>query len=433
VPDPLTVLFAAESAYGPTNNCIGVGAELARMGHHVVFAAERSWEGRLSALGFDERLVDMAPPAEEPAVAGQEWVDFVRDTAVHFRSPTIEQITTVLEPIWRQLLDAARYADPAYAEIVQECRPDVVVQDNVSALPALMTAGVPWVRLVSAQPLEMPGPGIPPAFSGLPSADRTSWDSWRAEYTRVTRGVWQEYDAFCRDAGAPGLPVGEFLPPGELNVYTYPAAIDYTDARPLGPAWHRVQSSVRGTERPVPVPEHILEGDMALVYLSLGSLGGADVDLMKRLIGFLAESPHRFIVSKGPRAAEFDLPDSMWGDAMVPQTTLIPLCDLVITHGGNNTTCEALHFGKPMVVLPLFWDQYDNAQRIHESGLGRRLDTYRVDGEEIRATLDALLADPGVRARAAAVGVEVRADDGVRRTAALVADVGRRQGSLSGG
>ena len=61
---PLTVLFMPESAYGPTNNCIGIGDVLRRRGHRVVFAAEASWKGRLEPLGFEEDLVDLSPPAD---------------------------------------------------------------------------------------------------------------------------------------------------------------------------------------------------------------------------------------------------------------------------------------------------------------------------------------------------------------------------------
>ena len=42
---PLTILFMPESAYGPTNNCVGIGDVLRQRGHRVVFAAEASWRG----------------------------------------------------------------------------------------------------------------------------------------------------------------------------------------------------------------------------------------------------------------------------------------------------------------------------------------------------------------------------------------------------
>jgi len=422
----LTVLLAAESAYGPTNNCIGIGAELVRMGHRVVFAAEESWAGKIEPLGIEENLVSMAPPPEEEAAAGQVWIDFIRDTAPEFRKPTIEQIATFIEPVWRQLLDAAVYAEPQFAAIVDAVQPDVIVQDNVSAFPALRSAGRPFVRLVSCQPLEMNGLMLPPAMSGLPAGDSTQWQAWRDEYARACRGVWNDYNAFSLDSGAPALTDLEFMYEGDENIYIYPAVADYIDQRPLDSTWHRVQSSVRATEQPIEVPTHILDGEGSLVYLSLGSLGGSDLDLMKRLTGFLAESPHRFIVSKGPRADEYELPDNMWGAGMVPQTTLLEKVDLVITHGGNNTTCESFHFGKPMIVLPLFWDQYDNAQRVDELGFGRRLDTYRVEGPELRSTLDGLLADTQLRVRMAENGRAIQAENGVRREAEIIHQLGMR-------
>jgi UDP-N-acetylglucosamine:LPS N-acetylglucosamine transferase len=83
-------------------------------------------------------------------------------------------------------------------------------------------------------------------------------------------------------------------------------------------------------------------------------LGSADVDLMKRLVSILGKTKHKFIVSKGPQASEYDLASNMVGAEFLPQISIIPKVDLVITHGGNNTTTESVHFGKPMIVLPLF-------------------------------------------------------------------------------
>ncbi|MGW5667564.1 glycosyltransferase [Micromonospora sp. NPDC003776] len=427
----LTVLLMPESAYGPTNNCIGIGDVLRRRGHRVVFAAEASWRGKLTALGFEEDLVDLAPPAENPEEqdAGQFWKDFIRDTAPEFRKPTIEQLDTWVKPVWIELINGARYCQPRLLEIIDRVRPDVIVEDNVVAFPALNTAGVPFVRIVSCNPLEIKGEDVAPVFSGYPAADRSGWAAFQAEYERVHRPVWEEFDAWVRDQGAPGLPDLEFIHEGDLNLYVYPEIADYTDVRPLGPTWQRLESSVRETDDEFTMPPELADRDGALIYFSLGSLGSADVELMRRVIDSLAKTPHRYIVSKGPLHAEIDLADNMWGAEFLPQTKIIPLVDLVITHGGNNTTTEAFHFGKPMIVLPLFWDQYDNAQRVDELGFGARLDPYRFTDEQLHGAIERLLGDEDLRHRLAAHAAAIQAADGLRQAADAIERLARTAGT----
>lgn len=420
----LTILFMPESAYGPTNNCIGIGDILRKRGHRVVFAAEASWKGKLTALGFEEDLVDLAPPSEEEQDAGQFWKDFIRDTAPEYRKSTLEQLETVTKPIWDALIDGAKYCEPQLKAIIERVQPDVIVEDNVITFPALLTAGKPFVRIVSCNPLEVRGEGVAPVFSGLPADDRSEWGAFEAEYDRTHREIWTAFNEWVVEQGAPPLPDLDFIHEGDLNLYVFPEIADYTDARPLGDSWHRLDSSVRETDGGFELPASLAGREGPLVYFSLGSLGSADVALMQRVIDVLATTPYRFIVSLGPLHEEIKLADNMWGAEFVPQTKIIPLVDLVITHGGNNTTTEALHFGKPMILLPLFWDQYDNAQRVHELGYGVRLATYAFSDEELTGALERLLGDTALRERLAAAGEEIRGRDGLRKAADLIERAG---------
>jgi MGT family glycosyltransferase len=296
----------------------------------------------------------------------------------------------------------------------------------VSGFPALLTHGAPWVRIMSCNPLEMKDPDLPPTFSGYPIDDPSGWADYRAEYDRTHRELWSGFNGWMLEQGAPPLPDLEFIHESEyLNLSIFPDAADYLRTRPLEDSWHRLESSVRDTEEPWSVPEQLRDGEGSLIYLSLGSLGSADVELMRRLVDVLSRTGHRYIVSKGPRAEEFDLAGNMWGEARVPQTSIIPEVDLVITHGGNNTVTESLHFGKPMVVLPLFWDQYDNAQRMHELGYGVRLATYDFSDDELTGAVDGLLADETLRSSLGALGDRIRDAGGVSHAADLIEAVGR--------
>ncbi|WP_349308096.1 MULTISPECIES: nucleotide disphospho-sugar-binding domain-containing protein [unclassified Pseudofrankia] len=425
----LTVLFMPESAYGPTNQCVGLGKVLLDRGHTVVFAAERSWEGKLAPFGFVEALVDLAPPDPDAAdaAAGQFWIDFINETAPEFRKPTIEQLATFIQPTYQALIDGAKYCEAQLAAIIAEHRPDVLVEDNVVAFPALTTAAGAFVRIVSCNPLEVRGPDVAPLFSGYPESDRLGWAEYLVELDRTHRETRADFDAWVRAQGAAPLPPGDFIhTSAHANLYVYPEELDYTDARPLDATWHRLDSSVRETDDQYDLPAEFAsrDADAALIYLSLGSLGSADIGLMRRLIDVLGTTQHKVIVSLGPRAEELALAPNMVGASMLPQTKVIPQVDLVITHGGNNTTTECMHFGKPMILLPLFWDQYDNAQRVHERGYGIRLPTYGFADGELLAAVEQLFADGDLRARAAAAGKAIRGRDGLRKGADVIERVG---------
>ena len=424
-----TIVFMPESAYGPTNNCIGIGKILESRGHRVVFAAEASWKGRLEPLGFEENLVDLAPPADGDQDAGQFWTDFITETSPEFRKPTIEQLDTFVRPVWESLIDGAKYCEVQLQRILDETRPDVIVQDNVIGFPALLTNGAPYVRIMSCNPLEMRDDAIPPVFSGYPADDPGGWVDFREEYDRTHRHLWEAFNDWVLQQGAPALKDLEFIhESAELNLYVYPEIADYRRRRPLAPTWHRLESSVRTTEDPFELPSELRRDGSAgaLIYLSLGSLGSADVELMKRLVSVLSKTRHRYIVSKGPLSDLFDVADNMWGEARVPQTSIISMVDLVITHGGNNTTTESFHFGKPMIVLPLFWDQYDNAQRVQETGFGARLDTYAFEEAQMHDAIERLLEDEPLRARMRAAGEQIRSQQGAVAAADLIEDLGHK-------
>ena len=401
-----TIVFFPEGAFGPTNNCVGIGDVLRRRGHRIVFIVEESFAGALEAQGFEERKMRLAPPPDQPEEPGQFWKDFIRETAPVFRRSTFEQIGEFILPTWQALVDGARYVDEQLVEILGEVAPDVVVEDNVVAFPAVGASGRPWVRIVSCNPLEVKDPALPPTFSGLPLDDQSEWGAFREEYQRQVDELQASFSEFCIERGGPPLPELEFIHESPwLNLTLYPDELDYPRSRPLGTHWHNLQTSVRATDENWTPPE---PDGSALVYLSLGSLGSADVSLMRQLVAELADTPHRYVVSKGPQHREYELADNMVGAESLPQVSVLPHVDAVITHGGNNTTTECMWFGKPMLVLPIFWDQHDNARRVQETGYGVQLPTYERAPGELTAALNHMLSDEQLRARCAATGARLR-------------------------
>ena len=130
---------------------------------------------------------------------------------------------------------------------------------------------------------------------------------------------------------------------------------------------------------------------------------------MRRLVAVLADTPHRYIVSKGPQHADYELAPNMWGAEFLPQTSIAAARRPRDHPRRQQHDDRVFHFGKPMIVLPLFWDQYDNAQRVDETGFGARLGPTRSPMMRLRGAIDRLLGDAGSAAAARAVAARRQA------------------------
>ena len=229
-------------------------------------------------------------------------------------------------------------------------------------------------------------------------SDRSNWKEYKEKtrflfYSKIINENYQKlgYEPYPNDILTPQTQI--------LTVYSYPKELNYPQ---IDKEWFNLEVFNRNeNQEVVNLQEFVskefyhdtLDGKFSgkLVYVSMGSMGSILIDLMKRLVSALSKTNHKYIVSKGPRHDELELPRNMWGDAFLPQTKIVPLVDLVITHGGNNSVTETFAQGKPMVVMPLFFDQYDNAQRLEEKLFGAQVNPYNFEDEELIDSINKLL------------------------------------------
>ena len=174
-------------------------------------------------------------------------------------------------------------------------------------------------------------------------------------------------------------------------------------------------------EKPYVVPPFGRNQDAPLLYVSFGSLGCGDVELLKRLIAAIGRLPYRALVNVGAYKEQYnDVPGNVIIESWFPQPSVIPQVDAVIHHGGNNSFTECLLFGKPAIIMPYVWDGHDNATRVQETGHGFRMDRYLWTDAELAHKLSACLHDPALRSRLDTISAHMRAQDGPAKAARLL-------------
>ncbi|XP_054152555.1 uncharacterized protein LOC128951331 [Oppia nitens] len=432
----LTVLFTPLDGWGHINANHGFAEALRDRGHRVVFAVDAKFEGKLKPFGFEEEIHRPKPKASDTEaienggpVVVDIYAELVRKYADVFKLTPIEIIDRFVATAFGSMLDTSREREEQYRQIIAKVNPDVIVVDSYIGSPTLTHSGKPWVWLYSAAPhLCVNSSKVPPGWSGLPlNGNREEWTQFKQQFDSIFTDLYNRTNKWYKFKVKPSLDEQHmaFLHPVSpyLNIYMYPKELDYEETHPLPEKFRRVDGFVRTTDDTFEIPEQLVDKPGKLIFLSMGSFGCANMELMTRITGILAKSEHRYIVSKGPLHDKYELPDNMWGSQFLPQTAVLPLVDLVITHGGNNTVTETFFYGKPMLVLPLFGDQFDNAQRLEETGLGLRLNPFNCTDEELLSAVDQLVNDSVLSETMASIGERIRKSNDKEMVAKLIEQI----------
>ena len=86
------------------------------------------------------------------------------------------------------------------------------------------------------------------------------------------------------------------------------------------------------------------------------------------------------------------LPASILWQEYSPLQKLLPYAAALVHHGGIGTTAEACRAGVPQLVVPLAFDQFDNAARVVALGVGRSLPHARLSARALCRDLEQLLS-----------------------------------------
>jgi UDP:flavonoid glycosyltransferase YjiC (YdhE family) len=383
----MRALFTSTRGAGHFNPLVPFARAFERAGHGVMFAGPPALEGSVEAAGFSFWRLDPPPDDELDPV----WARVPE-------LPPEEANQVVVRDIFGRLNTTAHL--PRMRAAFEEWRPDLVLRESNEYSGALVAeqSGIPHARIaISLASTEQLGTAI------------------------VTPAI----DAIRRAEGLPGDRAGDALRASPwLSVF--PRTLDEGEQpdthRFRDPAWE---------EEPKELPDWWpgREAD-PLVYLTFGSVAGSFPQALPAYalaLAAVANLPIRVLLTVGRDLdldALPDTPDNVHVEQWVPQQDVLAHAAAAVVHGGSGSTLGALAAGVPLVVVPLFADQPQNARRVAEVGAGLAVEPDRENPmatiEPLRAALETLLAEPLYAERARALADELRAEPPVDEAVPLL-------------
>jgi rhamnosyltransferase subunit B len=94
-----------------------------------------------------------------------------------------------------------------------------------------------------------------------------------------------------------------------------------------------------------------------------------------------------------------------------PFSRILPRSAAVVHHGGIGSTAQGMACGVPQLLMPMGFDQPDNAQRIQRLGVGDWLSPKKFTGPAVAAKLRGLIDSPSVAAACREVAARIATEE----------------------
>ena len=359
----MRVLFTCVIGHGHFHPMVPLARAFETAGHEVRFATDPAFCAYVRGAGF------------EATPAGLDHADAL----ARFVATT---------PGWAQVPAAGRNK-LMYPGMFGRVRAPKMLQD----LTPLVAAWRP--DLVIHEAAEMAG-AIAAEVAGIPHAEH-SFGILRPGELR--RRATEAVAPISAALGIPNPGVGglggelylDICPPG----VQHPEIAELANVQPLRPVGFDAAADAHLPHWVATLPVR------PTVYVTMGTVFNEDAAVFRAVLDGLLGEPVNVIVTvgaKGDPALLGPQPDNVRVERYIPQSQLLPHCDLLVAHAGSGALLGALNAGVPILAIPQGADQFMNAERIVEVGLGLRLLPEELDAGAVRELTRRLLGEDGFRA-----------------------------------
>jgi len=312
-------------------------------------------------------------------------------------------------------------AASALLPLLEDFGPDAVVSDILTAAPALAAemAGLPRVVLVPhVYPVHETGlPFF--ALGARPARTRMGRAMWRAAEPVLAMGLRRGGRERNMTRAELRLPPLDELHGGFSSDLALAATFPQLE---YPRTWPKHTHVIGPLEFEVPAPPvEIPEGDEPLAVIAPSTAQDPEGKLLRTALDALADEPLRVLAATNRRGES--LPRAPANAVVVDwmsYSQVMPLADVVITHGGHGTVCRALGAGAPTVCCPAVGDMAENGARVQWSGAGLMLPSRLVGPRSLRTVVRRVLADRSFGERARAISAWAGQNHAADRGAVLV-------------